>query len=79
MTVPPGGKKIVIQYFDPSRRSWRPVEIVNSSQSGAFAFTYRFRTITSRQQILFRALSLGEAGWPFAPSASRPVAVIVVP
>lgn len=77
--IPASGKKVVIQYFDPSRRTWRPVEIVTSNSAGRFAFTYRFRTIVSRQRILFRASSLGEAGWPFTPSASRPVAVIVSP
>ena len=77
--MPVRGKKVVIQYFDPSRRTWRPVEIVGTGPSGRFSFTYRFRTIATRQRILFRALSLGEAGWPFVPTASRPVAVVVLP
>ena len=79
MGIPQRGKKVVIQYFDPSRRAWRPVEVVTSRPSGRFTFVYRFRTISSRQRILFRAKSLGEVGWPFVASASRPIAVVVLP
>lgn len=73
------GKAVVIQYFDPSRRRWRPVEVLSCGGQGRFRFAYRFTTITSPQRILFRASSLAEAGWPFRPSASRPIGVVVRP
>jgi hypothetical protein len=73
------GKGVVIQYFDPSRRRWRPVEVLTCSRDGRFRFGYRFTTITSPQRILFRAASLAESGWPFRPSASRKIAVVVRP
>ena len=73
------GKGVVIQYFDPARRRWRPVEVVYCDSRGRFGLEYRFTTITSPQRILFRAQSLGEAAWPFRPSASREVSVVVRP
>ena len=73
------GKGVVIQYFDPSRRRWRPVEVLGCGGDGRFRFGYRFTTITSPQRILFRAASLAESGWPFRPSASRRIAVVVRP
>lgn len=73
------GKGVVIQYFDPSRRRWRPVEVLACGEDGRFRFAYRFTTITSSQRILFRAQSSREAGWPFRPTASRKIGVVVWP
>ncbi|MFM8792664.1 MAG: hypothetical protein ACKOFX_09380, partial [Solirubrobacterales bacterium] len=73
------GKRVVVQYFDPSRRRWRPVEVLACDEAGRFRMEYRFTTITSPQRILFRALSLGEAAWPFRPTASKEVGVVVRP
>lgn len=73
------GKDVVIQFFDPSRKRWRPVEVVSCGADGRFRLDYRFMTISSAQRILFRALSLGETDWPFRPAASRQVAVVVRP
>ncbi len=73
------GKSVVIQYFDPSRRRWRPVEVLSCGEGGRFRFAYRFTTITTTQRILFRAQSLGDAGWPFRPTASRKIGVVVWP
>ena len=73
------GKGVVVQYFDPYRRRWRPVEVLACGESGRFRFTYRFTTITSPQRILFRAASIGEKAWPFRPTASRKIAVVVRP
>ena len=73
------GKGVVIQYFDPSRRRWRPVEVLACDEDGRFRFAYRFTTITSSQRILFRAQSSREAGWPFRPAASRKIGVVVWP
>ncbi len=78
--LPPArGKLVAIQYFDPSRSRWRPVEVLRARRSGSFRYEYRFRTISYAQRIIFRAVSLPEAGWPFEPSTSKPQSVIVYP
>jgi hypothetical protein len=76
---PAGGKLVAIQFFDPDRARWRPVEVLRADPRGRFRYSYRFRTITSAQRILFRAVSLAEAGWPYGPSTSGPRSVIVYP
>ena len=76
---PAGGKLVAIQFFDPDRSRWRPVEVLRADHRGRFRYSYRFRTITSAQRILFRAVSLAEAGWPYRPSTSGPKSVIVYP
>lgn len=76
---PAGGKLVAIQYFDPSRNRWRPVEVIRADRHGKFRYRYRFRTISYAQKILFRAVSLPEAGWPFETTASKRRPVIVYP
>ena len=78
--LPPArGKLVAIQFFDPARRKWRPVEVLRTDRRGRFHYRYRFRTISSAQKIIFRASSLPEAGWPYLPSTSKPRSVIVYP
>jgi hypothetical protein len=76
---PARGKLMAIQYFDPSRSQWRPVEVLRANRHGRFTYRYRFRTIDYAQRIIFRAVSLPESGWPFSPSTSRSQSVIVYP
>ena len=76
---PAGGKLVAIQYYDPARSRWRPVEVIRADRKGRFRYSYRFRTIASAQRILFRAISLPEAGWPYRPSTSAARSVIVYP
>ena len=76
---PAAGKLVAIEFFDPTRTTWRPVEVIRTGRSGRFRYSYRFRTIAYAQRILFRAKSLSEAGWPYLPSTSRPRSVIVYP
>jgi hypothetical protein len=78
--LPPArGKLVAIQFFDPGRRKWRPVEVLRTNRRGWFHYVYRFRTISSAQRIVFRASALPEAGWPYLPSTSKPRSVIVYP
>lgn len=77
--IPARGKLVAIQYFDPSRSKWRPVEVLRTRRNGSFRYRYRFRTIASAQRIIFRAVSLKEAGWPFLHSTSAARSVIVFP
>ncbi len=76
---PASGKLVAIEFFDPERALWRPVEVLRADRRGRFRFSYRFRTITSAQRILFRAVSLAEAGWPYLPSTSKPRSVTIYP
>lgn len=76
---PAGGKLVAIQYFDPSRGRWRPVEVIRADGRGRFRYRYRFRTISYAQKILFRAVSLPESGWPFRTTASKRLGVVVYP
>ncbi len=77
--MPARGKLVAIQYFDPARAKWRPVEVLRTNRRGGFRYRYRFRTIASAQRIIFRAVSLAEAGWPYLASTSRRRSVIVYP
>jgi len=76
---PSRGKLVAIQYLDPARGKWRPVEVLRTRRSGKFSYRYRFRTIATAQRIVFRAVSLPEAGWPYALSTSGPRSVTVYP
>lgn len=77
--LPARGKLVAIQYFDPSRLKWRPVEVLRADRRGRFRYRYRFRTIASAQRIVFRAAALAEAGWPYLASTSARRSVIVFP
>ncbi len=78
--LPPArGKLVAIQYLDPTRSKWRPVEVLRTDRRGRFRYRYRFRTISSAQRIVFRASALQEAGWPYLPSTAKPRSVIVYP
>lgn len=77
--LPDGGKLVAIQFLDPSRRRWRPVELLRTDRRGRYTFRYRFRTITSPQRFLFRAVAPAEAGWPYRAAASSGNAVVVYP
>jgi hypothetical protein len=75
--LPRRGKLIAIQYFESEARRWRPVLVVRSDHSGRFRARYRFRYVSGRASIELRAVALAEERWPYAPGASRPVAIRV--
>ncbi len=77
--VPSRGKLVAIQFLDPRRSRWRPVEVLRTRRDGRFLFRYRFRTIVSAQRIIFRAVALPEAGWPYLHSTTGRRSVIVFP
>ncbi|MCB0828470.1 MAG: hypothetical protein KDB62_06650 [Solirubrobacterales bacterium] len=76
---PARGKLVAIQYFDPGRNRWRPVEVLRTNRRGRFRYQYRFRTISTAQRIFFRAAALPEGGWPYQRSTSGRKSVIVYP
>jgi len=75
--LPRRGKLIAIQYYESAARRWRPVLFVRSDRSGRFRARYRFRYLTGRARIRFRAVALAEERWPYATGASAPVTVRV--
>ncbi|MDX6633216.1 MAG: hypothetical protein QOG26_1221 [Solirubrobacterales bacterium] len=77
--LPASGKLIQIQYFDPPRGRWRPVEILRSDADGGFHYAYEFRTIAATTKIRFRALAMAEDDWPYAAAASATRVVTVYP
>lgn len=77
--IPAGGKLVAVQYFERKAKAWRPVAFTRSDSRGWFRARYRFRYITRPTTIRMRVVSLPEASWPYAPAASRPANVRVLP
>ena len=75
--LPRRGKLVAIQYYEEAARRWRPVLVTRSDHNGRFHASYRFRYISGTASIRLRALTLAEERWPYAPGASRPIAVRV--
>lgn len=75
--LPRRGKLIAIQYYESASRLWRPVLVTRTDHRGRFRARYRFRYVTGTARIRLRAAAPVEEGWPYAPGASRPVAVEV--
>jgi hypothetical protein len=75
--LPRRGKLVAIQYYETEAQRWRPIVVVRSDHSGRFHTRYRFRYVSGRALIRLRALALAEERWPYAPGASRSLAVRV--
>jgi hypothetical protein len=75
--LPRRGKLVAVQYYESEARRWRPIMVVRSDHSGRFRARYRFRYVSGTAAIRLRAVALAEERWPYAPGASRPLAVRV--
>jgi len=75
--LPRRGKLVAVQYYETAARRWRPVLVTRSDHDGRFRARYRFRYVSGAASIRLRAVALAEERWPYAPGASRPVAVEV--
>jgi hypothetical protein len=75
--LPRRGKLVAIQYYEEGAHRWRPVLVVRSDHGGRFRAAYRFRYISGSASIRLRAVALAEERWPYAPGASRPLAIHV--
>ena len=75
--LPRRGKVVAIQYYEEAAKRWRPVLVTRSDHSGRFRARYRFRYVSGTARIRIRAVALAEERWPYAPGASRPIAVRV--
>lgn len=75
--LPRAGKLVVLQFLDRPR--WRPVAVVRTDRRGRFRAAHRFRTVRAATRFTFRALAPAEAGFPYAPGASRARSAVVLP
>ena len=75
--LPRRGKLVAIQYFEQATQRWRPALVTRTDHGGRFRASYRFRYVSGVANIRLRAMALAEERWPYAPGASRPIAVRV--
>lgn len=74
-SLPADGKAVQLQFRLPGL-PWREFRTVRSDRSGRFRYAYRFSDDDSRGvRFQFRAYAPAQAGWPFEPAGSLPVAV----
>lgn len=74
--IPRRGKLVEVQAHFRGR--WRTISTVRTNRSGRWRFRYAFRSAGAIASYRMRVRVPGEAGYPFAPGASRPVRVTVL-
>lgn len=73
--IPADGKIVQLQFRLPGL-PWSEFRTIRTDPQGHFRYAYGFSDDDSRGvRFQFRALAPGQAGWPFEPAGSRPVAV----
>jgi hypothetical protein len=77
-TVPGAGAKLPVELeFRYRGAAWSEFRTVETDSRGRFRYAYRFSDDDSRGvRFRFRAYVKGREGWPYEPSASRPVTVV---
>jgi hypothetical protein len=74
-TIPAEGKVVQLQFRLAGTR-WREFRTIRTDRRGRFRYAYRFADDDSRGvRFQFRAFAPAQAGWPFEPAGSAPVAV----
>jgi hypothetical protein len=75
-TMPAEGKVVQLQFRLPGL-PWSEFRSLRTDQDGRFRYAYRFSDDDSRGvRFQFRAYAPAQAGWPFEPAGSLPVAVL---
>ncbi len=76
-TAPGAGAKLPVELqFRYRGAPWSEFRTVETDARGRFRYAYRFSDGDSRGvRFQFRAYTKGREGWPFGPSASRPLSV----
>jgi hypothetical protein len=75
-SVPVAGKAVQLE-FRLAGLPWSEFRTVRSNRAGRFRYAYRFSDDDSRGvRFQFRAYAPAQAGWPFEPAGSLPVAVL---
>jgi hypothetical protein len=76
--MPEDGKVVQLQFRLPGL-PWSEFRSVRTGPSGRFRYAYRFGDDDSRgARFQFRAYAPAQAGWPYEPAGSLPVAVVGV-
>lgn len=74
-TIPRDGKVVQLQFRLPGL-PWSEFRTIRTDRRGRFRYAYRFADDDSRGVLFqFRAYAPAQAGWPFEPAGSLPVAV----
>jgi hypothetical protein len=74
-SIPPEGKTVQLQFRLPGL-PWSEFRTIKTDPRGRFHYAYRFADDDSRgARFQFRAFTPPQAGWPYQPSNSKPVAV----
>ncbi|MDX6609498.1 MAG: hypothetical protein QOF85_1423 [Solirubrobacterales bacterium] len=75
-SVPADGKVVQLQFRLPGL-PWSEFRTVRTDRQGRFRYAYRFADDDSHGvRFQFRAYAPAQAGWPFEPAGSLPVAVL---
>jgi hypothetical protein len=73
--IPTDGKAVQLQFRLPGL-PWSEFRTIHTDARGRFRYAYRFADDDSRGvRFQFRAFAPAQAGWPFEPAGSAPVAV----
>jgi hypothetical protein len=73
--IPAEGKAVQLQFRLPGL-PWSEFRTIKTDPRGRFHYAYRFADDDSRGvRFQFRAFAPAQAGWPFEPASSTPVAV----
>ena len=72
------GSLAEVQYLETSTGGWRPVLVTRIRRDGTFRASYRFRYVSRKTRIRFRARLLAAPGLPFASGTSKVVRVTVM-
>lgn len=74
--IPAEGKAVQLE-FRAAGLPWSEFRTVRTDGHGRFRYAYRFADDDSRGvRFQFRAYAPAQAGWPFKPAGSKPVAVL---
>jgi hypothetical protein len=75
-SIPADGKAVRLQFRLPGL-PWSEFRTIRTDPHGYFRYAYRFADDDSRGvRFQFRAYAPAQAGWPFEPAGSPPVAVL---
>lgn len=75
-SIPAEGKAVQLQFRLP-HLPWSEFRTIRTDSRGRFRYPYRFADDDSRGvRFKFRAFVPAQAGWPFEPAGSAPVAVL---
>jgi hypothetical protein len=74
-SIPAEGKTVQLQFRLPGL-AWSEFRTIRTDPRGRFRYPYRFADDDSRGvRFQFRAFTPAQAGWPFEPAGSTPVAI----